>query len=74
MVAESLIGADLVAETFASLGFPFSLRLLMAADLIQAVRWGIRRLPKWCAGLQACFPLPYLDPVPAPCPVMPAIW
>jgi cystathionine beta-lyase family protein involved in aluminum resistance len=71
MVAESLIGAELVAQTFADLGFavnpwPGSER----SDTIQAVRLGSpEALKVVCRAFQAASPVgSYLDPVPAPMP------
>ena len=71
MVAESLIGADLVAETFASLGFPVQPQAADdRSDLIQAVRLGNpEALKVACRAFQACSPIgSYLDPVPASMP------
>ena len=71
MVAEALIGADLVAGVFQRLGFavnpgPGEHR----SDLIQAVRLGSPEgLKLVCRALQACSPVgSYLDPVPAAMP------
>ncbi len=71
MVVESLIGAELVAQTFADLGFavnpsPGSER----SDTIQAVRLGSpEALKVVCRAFQAASPVgSYLDPVPAPMP------
>jgi len=71
MVAESLIGADLVAGVFADLGY----RVQPAAgasrsDLIQAVQLGdAEALKVVCRAFQACSPVgSYLDPVPAAMP------
>ncbi|MBL6798368.1 MAG: methionine gamma-lyase family protein, partial [Synechococcus sp. BS307-5m-G39] len=71
MVAESLIGADLVAGVFADLGY----RVQPAAgasrsDLIQAVQLGdSEALKVVCRAFQACSPVgSYLDPVPAAMP------
>jgi cystathionine beta-lyase family protein involved in aluminum resistance len=71
MVAEALIGADLIAAVFQSLGFavqpaPGSAR----SDVIQAVRLGDPDLLRLvCRSFQACSPIgSYLDPVPAPMP------
>ena len=71
MVAEALIGADLVAGAFQRLGFavnpgPGDHR----SDLIQAVQLGSsENLTLVCRALQACSPVgAYLDPVPAAMP------
>ncbi|MFN5697736.1 MAG: methionine gamma-lyase family protein, partial [Cyanobacteriota bacterium] len=71
MVAEALIGAELVAEVFAGLGYgvnpgPGARR----SDVIQAVRLGDpERLKTVCRAFQAASPVgAYLDPVPAPMP------
>ena len=71
MVAEALIGAELVAQVFSDLGFavnpaPGGAR----SDVIQAVRLGDpERLKTVCRAFQACSPVgSYLDPVPAPMP------
>ena len=71
MVAEALIGADLVAGVFQRLGFavnpaPGAGR----SDLIQAVRLGSPDALKLvCRAFQACSPVgAYLDPVPAAMP------
>ena len=71
MVAEALIGADLVAGVFQRLGFavnpaPGGAR----SDLIQAVRLGSPEALKLvCRAFQACSPVgAYLDPVPAAMP------
>jgi cystathionine beta-lyase family protein involved in aluminum resistance len=71
MVAEALIGAELVARVFADLGFavhpqPGSER----SDTIQAVRLGSPEALKMvCRAFQAASPVgSYLDPVPAPMP------
>ena len=71
MVAEALIGADLVAGVFQELGFqvnpaPGAGR----SDLIQAVRLGSPDALKLvCRAFQACSPVgAYLDPVPAAMP------
>ena len=71
MVAEALIGADLVAGVFARLGFlvnpaPAAHR----SDLIQAVRLGSpEALKVVCRAFQASSPVgAYLDPVPAAMP------
>jgi cystathionine beta-lyase family protein involved in aluminum resistance len=71
MVAEALIGADLVAQVFSDLGHavnpaPGSER----SDVIQAVRLGRPdRLMAVCRAFQRVSPVgAYLDPVPAPMP------
>ncbi|MEB3355063.1 MAG: methionine gamma-lyase family protein [Cyanobacteriota bacterium] len=71
MVAEALIGAELVARVFSDLGFttnpaPGAER----SDGIQAVRLGSPELLKAvCRAFQAASPIgAYLDPVPAPMP------
>ncbi|MBM5824206.1 MAG: aluminum resistance family protein [Cyanobacteria bacterium M_surface_10_m2_119] len=71
MVAEALIGAELVAQVFSDLGFatnpaPGGER----SDGIQAVRLGSPELLKAvCRAFQAASPIgAYLDPVPAPMP------
>ncbi len=71
MVAEALIGADLVAGVFDALGFavqpaPGGPR----GDLIQAVRIGDpEALKVICRAFQSCSPVgSYLDPVPAAMP------
>ncbi|WP_259725928.1 methionine gamma-lyase family protein [Synechococcus sp. CS-1332] len=71
MVAEALIGADLVAEVFGGLGYavnpgPGAER----SDVIQAVRLGHPdRLIAVCRAFQQASPVgAYLDPVPAPMP------
>ncbi|KMM16595.1 methionine gamma-lyase family protein [Synechococcus sp. GFB01] len=71
MVAEALIGAELVAQVFSDLGFdvnpaPGGER----SDGIQAVRLGTpERLTTICRAFQAASPIgSYLDPVPAPMP------
>ena len=71
MVAEALISAELIARTFADLGFathpaPAAER----SDVIQAVRLGSPELLKTvCRAFQATSPVgSYLDPVPAPMP------
>jgi len=71
MVAEALIGADLVAETFAGLGYAVQPQAGDArSDLIQAVRLGDpEALKVVCRAFQACSPIgSYLDPVPAAMP------
>ena len=71
MVAEALIGADLVASVFSDLGCavnpaPGAPR----SDVIQAVRLGSpERLQAVCRAFQAVSPVgAHLDPVPAPMP------
>ena len=71
MVAEALIGADLVAQVFQGQGFavnpgPGAPR----SDVIQAVRLGSpERIKAVCRAFQRCSPVgSYLDPVPAPMP------
>jgi len=71
MVAEALIGAELVAQVFRDLGFavnpaPGGPR----SDVIQAVRLGDpERIKTVCRAFQATSPVgSYLDPVPAPMP------
>jgi cystathionine beta-lyase family protein involved in aluminum resistance len=71
MVAEALIGAELVAQVFADLGF--AVKPLPGAgrsDGIQAVRLGSPEALKLvCRAFQAASPVgSYLDPVPAPMP------
>jgi cystathionine beta-lyase family protein involved in aluminum resistance len=71
MVAEALIGAELVAELFASLGYAVSPQPgAERSDVIQAVRLGDPdRLRAVCRAFQAASPVgSYLDPVPAPMP------
>jgi cystathionine beta-lyase family protein involved in aluminum resistance len=71
MVAEALIGADLVAHTFQRLGYPVHPAPGGArSDVIQAVRLGSPEgLKVVCRAFQACSPVgSYLDPVPAPMP------
>lgn len=71
MVSEALIGADLVAETFASLGFAVQPKAAdCRSDLIQAVQLGSAdALKVVCRAFQACSPIgSYLDPVPASMP------
>ncbi len=71
MVAEALIGAELVAQVFSDLGFAVSPRPGEArGDLIQAVRLGSpERLISVCRAFQAASPVgSYLDPVPAGMP------
>ena len=71
MVAEALISADLVARTFADLGFAVKpLAGGERSDVIQAVRLGSADpLKLVCRAFQAASPIgSYLDPVPAPMP------
>jgi cystathionine beta-lyase family protein involved in aluminum resistance len=71
MVAEALIGAELVASTFSRLGFPVKpLPGGERSDVIQAVQLGSATLLKAvCRAFQAASPIgSYLDPVPAPMP------
>ena len=71
MVAEALIGADLVAGVFADLGFPVQpVAGEPRSDLIQAVQLGNPdALKVICRAFQACSPVgSYLDPVPAAMP------
>lgn len=71
MVAEALIGAELVAAVFEGLGFAVQpLPGGFRADLIQAVRFGSReRLKLVCRAIQERSPIEaYLDPVSAPMP------
>ncbi len=71
MVAEALIGAELLASVFSALGY--AVQPLVGAprsDVIQAVRFGAPEpLIQVCRAFQACSPVgAYLDPVPAPMP------
>ncbi|WP_353617735.1 methionine gamma-lyase family protein [Synechococcus sp. CCAP 1479/9] len=71
MVTEALIGADLVAEVFAGLGYAVNPAAgAERSDVIQAVRLGHPdRLIAVCRAFQGCSPVgAYLDPVPAPMP------
>ena len=71
MVAEALIGADLVAGVFERLGFPVNPQPGAGrSDLIQAVQLGSPDALKLvCRAFQACSPVgAYLDPVPASMP------
>ncbi len=71
MVAEALIGADLVAEVFSGLGYPVNPAPgAERSDVIQAVRLGHPdRLIAVCRAFQQLSPVgAYLDPVPAPMP------
>ncbi len=71
MVAEALIGAELVAQLFSQLGFAVSPQAgEPRGDLIEAVRLGSpERLITVCRAFQAASPVgSYLDPVPAGMP------
>ncbi|MEB3300804.1 MAG: methionine gamma-lyase family protein [Cyanobacteriota bacterium] len=71
MVAEALIGAELVAQVFQSLGYPVQPRPgAERSDVIQAVQLGQpAALQQVCRAFQAASPVgSYLDPVPAPMP------
>ncbi len=71
MVAEALIGADLVAAVFADLGFPVQPSAgEFRSDLIQAVQIGDPEALKLiCRAFQGASPVgSYLDPVPASMP------
>ena len=71
MVAEALIGADLVAAVFADLGYPVQPSAgEFRSDLIQAVQIGDPEALKLiCRAFQGVSPVgSYLDPVPAPMP------
>jgi cystathionine beta-lyase family protein involved in aluminum resistance len=71
MVAEALIGAELVAQVFHDLGYAVNpLPGGARSDVIQAVRLGSPELIKQvCRAFQASSPVgAYLDPVPAPMP------
>ena len=71
MVAEALIGADLVAAVFADLGYPVQPSAEEPrSDLIQAVQIGNPDALKLiCRAFQGISPVgSYLDPVPAPMP------
>ncbi len=71
MVAEALIGADLVAAVFADLGYPVQPSAgEPRSDLIQAVQIGNPDALKLiCRAFQGISPVgSYLDPVPAPMP------
>jgi cystathionine beta-lyase family protein involved in aluminum resistance len=71
MVAEALIGAELVATVFANLGYPVSPKPGEGrSDVIQAVRLGrAEALKGVCRAFQSASPVgSYLDPVPAPMP------
>jgi cystathionine beta-lyase family protein involved in aluminum resistance len=71
MVAEALINAELVAQTFHDLGYPVQpLPGAERSDLIQAVRLGQgAALQQVCLAFQAASPVDsHLVPVPAPMP------
>ncbi len=71
MVAEALIGADLVAAVFADLGYSVQPSAgEFRSDLIQAVQIGdAEALKLICRAFQGVSPVgSYLDPVPAPMP------
>ena len=71
MVAEALIGADLVAAVFADLGYPVQPSAgEPRSDLIQAVQIGDPdALKVICRAFQGISPVgSYLDPVPGPMP------
>ncbi len=71
MVAEALIGADLVSGVFEGLGFDVHpLVGQHRSDVIQAVRLGDpNALKVVCKAFQLCSPVgSYLEPVPAPMP------
>jgi len=71
MVAEALISAELLAEVFATLGFPVHPQAgALRSDVIQAIRLGAPEpLKAVCRAFQAASPVgAYLDPVPAPMP------
>ncbi|MEB3321494.1 MAG: methionine gamma-lyase family protein [Synechococcaceae cyanobacterium] len=71
MVAEALIGAELVAAVFASLGHPVQPAAGAGrSDVIQAVQLGSpEALRRVCRAFQSASPVgSYLDPVPAPMP------
>jgi cystathionine beta-lyase family protein involved in aluminum resistance len=71
MVAEALISAELVAQTFQSLGYPVQpLPGAERSDLIQAVRLGdAAALRTVCRAFQGASPVDsHLLPVPAPMP------
>lgn len=71
MVAEALIGAELVATVFANLGYAVSPKPgEERSDVIQAVRLGsAEALKAVCRAFQSASPVgSYLDPVPAPMP------
>jgi cystathionine beta-lyase family protein involved in aluminum resistance len=71
MVAEALIGADLVARVFADRGLQVQpVAGAHRSDVIQAVRFGRPEpLRVVCRAFQACSPVGgYVEPVPAPMP------
>jgi cystathionine beta-lyase family protein involved in aluminum resistance len=71
MVAEALIGAELVATVFSNLGYFVSPKPgEERSDVIQAVRLGsAEALKAVCRAFQSASPVgSYLDPVPAPMP------
>jgi cystathionine beta-lyase family protein involved in aluminum resistance len=71
MVGEALIGAELVAQVFHSLGYPVQpLPGAERSDVIQAVQLGqAAALQRVCRAFQGASPVgSYLDPVPAPMP------
>ena len=71
MVAEALIGSDLVAGVFDSLGFEVQPSAgAQRGDMIQAVKLGSPEMLKIvCRAFQACSPIgAYLDPVAAAMP------
>jgi cystathionine beta-lyase family protein involved in aluminum resistance len=71
MVAEALIGAELVATVFSNLGYVVSPKPgEERSDVIQAVRLGsAEALKAVCRAFQSASPVgSYLDPVPAPMP------
>ncbi|MGA1303985.1 MAG: aminotransferase class I/II-fold pyridoxal phosphate-dependent enzyme [Cyanobium sp.] len=71
MVGEALIGAELVAQVFQTLGFPVQpLPGAERSDVIQAVQLGqAKSLQSVCRAFQSASPVgSYLDPVPAPMP------
>jgi cystathionine beta-lyase family protein involved in aluminum resistance len=71
MVGEALIGAELVAQVFHSLGYPVQpLPGAERSDVIQSVQLGqATALQSVCRAFQGASPVgSYLDPVPAPMP------
>lgn len=71
MVSEALIGAELVAQVFQTLGYPVQpCPGEERSDVIQAVQLGqAGALQSVCRAFQAASPVgSYLDPVPAPMP------
>jgi len=71
MVGEALIGAELVAQVFHTLGYPVQpLPGAERSDVIQAVQLGqAAALQSVCRAFQGASPVgSYLDPVPAPMP------